>query len=442
MADTSTRRGWAGALGNTVFRRLFTAQVVALVGTGLLTVALGLLAYDLAGSAAGAVLGTALAIKMVAYVAVAPLMTAVTDRIPRRALLVGTDVVRGSIALMLPFVDAVWQIYVLVFVLQAASATFTPAFQSVIPSVLVDEDDYTQGLSMSRLAYDLESLLSPMLAAALLTVISYNWLFLGTVAGFAASAALVLSTRLPHMPITARPARLRDRILAGARVMSTKRELRALLALNLAVGAATGLVVVNTVIYVRDLLGAPQSGLAIALACYGGGSMIVALTVPRLLRKVSDRPVMLTGAVLAAVGLAATTMFLAVHPAPPVGWIVLGVLWVVLGAATSMINTPSARLLRRNSTLDNRTAVFTAQFSLSHACFLLTYPIAGWIGATLGQPVAALVLTVVATLAAATALMLWRPARATAGQREGDADDPISTPRAGAEPVAVGQPAP
>lgn len=432
----------SGALGNTVFRRLFAAQVVALVGTGLLTVALGLLAFDLAGSQAGAVLGTALAIKMVAYVVVAPLMAAVTDRIPRRALLVGTDVVRGSVALMLPFVDSVWQIYVLVFVLQAASATFTPAFQSVIPSVLVDEDDYTQALSMSRLAYDLESLLSPMLAAALLTVISYHSMFLGTVAGFVASAALVLSTRLPAMPVTDRPARLRDRVLAGVRVMGAHRELRALLALNLAVASATGLVVVNTVIYVRDLLGAPQSGLAVALACYGGGSMIVALTVPRLLRRVSVRPVMLTGAVMAAISLAAATVFINVHPAPPVGWIVLAGLWVVLGAATSLINTPSARLLRRNSTTENRTAVFTAQFSLSHAGFLLTYPIAGWVGATLGQAVAALVLTVVATLAAATALMLWRPARGATGQREGDADDPNSTPRAAAALVAAGQSAP
>ncbi|MEP5009353.1 MAG: MFS transporter, partial [Roseobacter sp.] len=46
------------------FAYLFGAQVVALAGTGLLTVALGLLAYDLAGPAAGAVLGTAYAIKM------------------------------------------------------------------------------------------------------------------------------------------------------------------------------------------------------------------------------------------------------------------------------------------------------------------------------------------------------------------------------------------
>lgn len=118
------------------FRRLFTAQVVALVGTGLLTVALGLLAYDVAGSHAGAVLGTALAIKMVAYVFVAPVIAAVADRVPRRTLLVSADAVRAAIAVTLPFVTEVWQIYLLIFVLQAASATFTPAFQAVIPAVL------------------------------------------------------------------------------------------------------------------------------------------------------------------------------------------------------------------------------------------------------------------------------------------------------------------
>lgn len=53
-------------LKNRTYRHLFTAQVIALVGTGLMTVALGLLAYELAGADAGAVLGSALAIKMLA----------------------------------------------------------------------------------------------------------------------------------------------------------------------------------------------------------------------------------------------------------------------------------------------------------------------------------------------------------------------------------------
>ena len=56
-------------LKNRTYRHLFAAQVIALASTGLLTVALGLLAFQFAGERAGAVLGTALAIKMVAYVA-------------------------------------------------------------------------------------------------------------------------------------------------------------------------------------------------------------------------------------------------------------------------------------------------------------------------------------------------------------------------------------
>ncbi|MGW5075644.1 MFS transporter [Rhodococcus sp. NPDC004095] len=389
------------------YRRLFTAQVVALVGTGLLTVALGLLAYDIAGSQAGAVLGTALAIKMVAYVAVAPVITAATDRVPRKLLLVSADVVRAAIALLLPFVEQVWQIYLLLFLLQAASATFTPTFQSVIPSILDDEDDYTRGLSLSRLAYDLESLLSPVLAAALLTVISYNLLFLGTVAGFVASAALVVSTSLPRLIPADRSIPLVHRITGGARVMLSRPVLRGLLAMNLAVAAATGLVVVNTVVYVRDLLGGTNTGVALALGCYGGGSMLVALLIPRLLTRVDDRTVMLTGAVILPIGLAAVTAVLAIDPSPGVGWAALTVLWIVLGAGTSMINTPSARLLRAESTLDTRASVFTAQFSLSHACFMLTYPIAGWVGAQTSQFTAAAVLTAIATLATTTATRAW-----------------------------------
>ena len=65
-------------LASRTYRHLFFAQVIALLGTGLATVALGLLAYDLAGANAGAVLGTALAIKMLAYIGVAPVASAIS----------------------------------------------------------------------------------------------------------------------------------------------------------------------------------------------------------------------------------------------------------------------------------------------------------------------------------------------------------------------------
>jgi len=163
------------------------------------------------------VLGTVFTIKMVAYVGIAPIAGAFADRVNRRALLVTLDLVRAGVALCLPFVTDVWQVYVLIFLLQSASAAFTPTFQATIPDVLPDEARYTRALSLSRLAYDLENIVSPMLAALLLAVMSYNSLFLGTVAGFAASALLVVSVLLPS-PKASEPRGIYDRTTRGIRI--------------------------------------------------------------------------------------------------------------------------------------------------------------------------------------------------------------------------------
>lgn len=120
-------------LKNSEFRKLFTAQVIALVGTGLTTIALTLLAYDLVGGNAGIVLGTALAFKMTAYVVFAPIVGGLAHRLPRKPLLIALDIVRAAIVLAMPFVTAVWQIYVLIFLLNLFSAGFKPVFQATIP---------------------------------------------------------------------------------------------------------------------------------------------------------------------------------------------------------------------------------------------------------------------------------------------------------------------
>lgn len=394
-----------GVLRNSTYARLFSAQIVALLGTGLLTVALGLLAFDIAGQDAGVVLGTALTIKMVAYVAVSPVMAAMATRWRRKAVLVSADAVRAAVALSLPWVSEAWQIYVLIFALQAASATFTPAFQAVIPDVLPDEAQYTRALSLSRLAYDTESLLSPVLAAALLAIMSYNNLFLGTVLGFLASGALVLVTEIPD-GARSEAASFRERLTRGVRVRLRTTELRSLLVMNLIVATSTAMVIVNTVVVVRGSLDHSESDVALLLAAFGAGSMLVALVVPRVLDKIADRPVMLTGSAIIPPALAASAAVIAL-PAGSGQWALLITLWAILGAATSLILTPSARLLRRASDQVSRPAVFAAQFSLSHACFMLTYPIAGVLGAMLGLPQTALILSALGVLGAFGAFALW-----------------------------------
>jgi len=391
-------------LGNRTFRHLFAAQVIALLGTGLATVALALLAYDLAGANAGAVLGTALAIKMIAYVGVSPLAAAFAERLPRRGFLIGLDIVRGVIVLMLAFVDQVWQVYVLIFLLQSASASFTPAFQATIPEILPDEAQYTRALSLSRLAYDLENLISPTLAAALLALISFHWLFAATAIGFACSALLVFSVSLPALSASAPQDSFASRATKGMRYYLATPRLRGLLALNMAVAAGGAMVIVNTVVYVRDVLGFGEADVAVALAVYGGGSMLTALMLPPLLDRLTDRPVMLAGGVALAAGLV-------VLSSAPIGanagWEVLLAIWFVLGLASSAVLTPAGRLLRRSSHSEDRPAIFAAQFALSHACWLLTYPLAGWLGPALGLPVTAAVLATLALAGVAAGFVLW-----------------------------------
>ena len=390
-------------LKNRTYRCLFAAQVVALVGTGLATVALGLLAWELAGGDAGQVLGTALAIKMVAYVTLSPVAQAFADRVPRRTLLVALNMIRAGVAAALPFVTEVWQIYGLIFLLQAASAGFTPAFQATIPDVLPDEADYTKALSLSRLAYDLESLLSPMLAAALLTVVSFPVLFGGTVIGFAASALLVLSVTLPWpKPDTQHD--VLTRITRGTRIYLATPRLRALLALSFSVAAAGAMVIVNTVVLVRRDLGLSDEALALTLAVFGAGSMVAALGLPRLLEKRSDRCVMLIGTTCMTLALAAMGAAGALYG---LRWDWLLVAWFLAGMGYSAAVTPSGRLLRRSGHAEDRPALFAAQFALSHACFLITYPLAGWLQAGYGSVTAMLTLATLSAMGLATGVLLW-----------------------------------
>ena len=393
-------------LGNVTYRRLLTAQVVALLGTGLATVALALLAFELAGENAGAVLGTALFIKMVAYVGISPFAVALAALLPRKAVLVAMDAVRLGIALLLPFVDQVWQVYILIFALQSASAVFTPTFQATIPDVLPDERDYTRALSLSRLAYDLENLLSPAIAAALLLLVSFHWLFAGTALGFLISALLVLSVTLPAPAAKGKAQGFLEKTTRGLKIYFATPRLRGLLALNVCVASAGAMVIVNTVVIVRSLLNRPDSDVGLAMAAFGAGSMIAALALPKLLDRLNDRSVMLTGAgtlgaVMLAFGLLLGTL------ADGNFWPWLVVVWAALGLAYSLVLTPSGRLLKRSSHAEDRPSVFAAQFAMSHACWLVTYPLAGWLGSVSGITTAMLVLSMPAIAGAIAAGFLW-----------------------------------
>jgi MFS family permease len=253
----------------------------------------------------------------------------------------------------------------------------------------------------------MESLLSPTLAAALLTVITYNWLFVGTIVGFLCSAALVVSVTVPQPEASVSKGGIYGNTTRGIRMYLATPRLRGLLALNLSVAAAGAMVIVNTVVLVKGMLGGSDSDVALALACFGGGSMAAAFLLPKLLDRMADRTVMLASAGALGGALIALAAAASVPEASNWLWGTILPTWIVLGIAYSAVMTPSGRLLRRSAHAADRPSVFAAQFALSHACWLLTYPLAGWLGSTAGLVPTLLVLAAIAFAGLLLAQRLW-----------------------------------
>lgn len=400
------------ALRHTVFRRLFASHVVALLGTGLSTIAIGFLVFDISGGGAAAVLGTLLAIKMLTFLLIGPLAPAIAHRVGAKRLLVLTDIARAGVAVSLPFVDDVAVAYSLIFVLQSASALFTPTFQATIPLVVTDERDYTGALALSRLAYDLETLASPTLASAILVFAPSTALFLGTGAGFLASGLLILSAALPKPTGSRAPSGgVREQLTRGTRVMMREPQLRGLLVLHLALASVGAISMVLTVPLVLDELGGDESQAAGLLAVFGLGSIAAAVLMPAIVARVGLRPYMLSGLLLMSSAMALVWPVLALaagQQALPWLW---GV-WFLAGVGNSAVLAPMGRVVREAVSDDDLPHVFAAQFSLAHGWWLLSYPIAGWGATLIGYGPTTFALAAFAAMALVLVAKLWRePAR-------------------------------
>ena len=144
-----------------------------------------------------------------------------------------------------------------------------------------------------------------------------------------------------------------ERAACGLWLFWATPRLRALPALTLAVAAGGAMVMVNTIVYVRDHLERGASKVPVALGAYVAGSIAAALLLPRLLHRTSDRTLMLPAALTSGVQLVVLAVLTA---STAMGddwmWPVLLGLWAVFGLSESVIMTPTGRLVRRSAAPD------------------------------------------------------------------------------------------
>jgi MFS family permease len=191
------------ALRERPFRLLFLGQAVSLLGDGMVGVALAFAVLELTGSATD--LGIVLAARTVPLVAFLLVGGVWADRLPRRALMVATDLIRLAAhglmaALLITTEPAVWMIATLAGIAGAASAFFSPAITGIMPAV-VSTERLQQANALRGLTEAAGRIAGPALAGVLVVGIGPGWALAVDAATFAVSAVFLALIPMPaHVP--------------------------------------------------------------------------------------------------------------------------------------------------------------------------------------------------------------------------------------------------
>ena len=261
------------------FRRLFLATVASGVGTWLATVALVVDVFDRTGDATW--VSALLIVEFLPIVAIGLLAGPLLDRLPRRSILVVTDLARAGVFVALPFAGSATGIVLLAAAAGVATSFFRPAVYSGLPNLVSDDDlPRANGIlnSADNLTWVAGALAGGVLVAASGTDLAY-WL---NAASFAVSALLILRirARLEEGERAASEGHWRDLAEGFRLVRSSRPLLTVLLAWCLAL-AGTAAVNVAEIVLAKQVFDAGDFGYGLLLAATGVGLALGSLAAPQ-----------------------------------------------------------------------------------------------------------------------------------------------------------------
>jgi MFS family permease len=201
-----------GAWRQRSFRSYFFGQGISAIGDRIVAVALAFAVLDLTDSVGD--LGLVLAAQTVPLVLFVLLGGVWSDRLPRRAVMLTSDIVRagaqGASALLLVTGNAkVWQLIVLQAVYGIAEAFFLPASQALLPET-VAAADLQQANALIAVSANVANIGGPALAGVLVATVGAGWGLAIDAGTFLASAAFLSLMRVDAVAPAPRTGTLRE----------------------------------------------------------------------------------------------------------------------------------------------------------------------------------------------------------------------------------------
>lgn len=263
--------GMFRALRHRNYRIWFFGQGISLIGTWMQTMAQQLLVYRLTGSAA--------ALGMINFMGLIPLLPlalwggSLSDRIPKRTVILGTQTGMLIQALLLAGLTLtgaiqVWQVYVMAFIMGALQAVDLPARQSFTVDMVEGKADLTNAIGLNSALFNGARALGPALAGVVVATTGEGTAFLINALTFVAVITSLLLMR--NLPRSSAPATvgLARHMADGVRYAAKQQTLLILMSL-VAVSAFLSMPYSTLMpVFANDVL-RESAGAVIQAVCFG-----------------------------------------------------------------------------------------------------------------------------------------------------------------------------
>jgi MFS family permease len=356
------------------FRLLFLATLGSSLGTLLATVALVIDVKDRTNS--GPWVAALMFVEFLPAVVVGLFFGPFLDRLPRRGLMIVSDLVRCAVFATLPFTASPGQIVALAAVAGFTTGFFRPAVYAGLPN-LVAEHDLARANSLIQTGENVSWTVAPVIGGALVAATSPDTAYWVNSVSFLLSALLVM--RIPadklQGALAVSQGFLRDLAEGFGRVLQTRTLRTVLVVWTIALGAiATS----NTaqVFLAKNTFSGGDFGYGLIFGCIGLGLAIGSLAAGTWVERRSITSVYAASILLLAIGIGAAGVMPNVWAALPC--------FVLSGIGNGVAVVCNSLLVQRGASDEVRGRVFTVIMSVNYAAYGIATLIAGPLTDTYG----------------------------------------------------------
>lgn len=281
-------------------RALWFADWISDVGNFITFIALAVYVHDLTGSATA--VGFALALTAVPRLTVGPFGGILADRLDRRRLMIGCNLVRAGVVAFLPFTHAAWQAYALA----VASSVFSPIHRparSALLAQIAPQERLVPALAVTETTHEVLHTVGPAIAGLTIFLVGARRAFFLDAASFVLAAAFQARIASRGRPERHRSAPWQE-IKAGYRAVARTPVVRTYTLLSACSALVSGAVIVLLLLYIQDVLHRADGLYGIVLSVAGAGTVLISLVIATIdARRARSTWVVLTVAGIAMFGL-------------------------------------------------------------------------------------------------------------------------------------------